>query len=238
MNGRQISYRDANGVEYVGYLAAPAAPNGAAVLIAHNAPGVGDHERSVADRLAALGYTALAADYHGGGEVLDPAALEPRMASLMADPAPLRTILGGAVDCLKAQPGVDAARIAAIGYCFGGFAALELARGGADAAAVVAFHAGLPVARDGDARNIRGKVLVCNATIDPYVPIEQRIGFEEAMNEAGVDWRMILYGGTEHAFTVENADQFGMPGIAYHETNARRSWNAMLDLFGETIGSA
>lgn len=230
-----FAYKDARGRDYLGYLATPDAPNGAAVLIAHNAPGLGDHERGVADRLAALGYVALAADGHGGGRMLPSAELAPRMAMLQRDPVELRTVLGGALDALSAQSTVDPYRIAAIGYCFGGYSVLELARGGADLAAVVGFHAGLPVSRPEDAKAIRGKVLVLNATLDPYVPAEERAAFEVQMNEAGVDWRMVLYGATQHAFTVADAAKFGMPGIAYHAQNEARSWRAMLDLFGETI---
>jgi dienelactone hydrolase len=228
-------YADAGGQSYTGWLETPGAPNGAAVLIAHNAPGLGDHERAVARRLAALGYVALAADLHGGGRVLEAGELGPRMALLMGDPAHLRGSLGAALEALKAQAGVEADRIAAVGYCFGGFSVLELARGGADIAAVVGFHSTLPTQRPEDARAIKGKVLLCTATMDPYVPMEDRIAFESQMNDAGVDWWMALYGGTQHAFTVEGAEQFGMPGIAYSEQSDERSWRAMRDLFAETI---
>lgn len=230
-----FAYKDARDRDYIGYLATPDRPNGAAVLIAHNAPGIGDHERAVARKLAALGYVALAADGHGGGRMLPPEELGPRMALLKSDPAELRTVLGGALEALTAQPGVDSARVGAIGYCFGGYSVLELARGGANLAAVVGFHAGLPVERPEEAKAIRGKVLVLNATLDPYVPPEERAAFETQMNDAGVDWRMILYGATQHAFTVEDAARFGMPGIAYHAQSDARSWRAMLDLFQESI---
>ena len=232
---RDFTYSDARGRSYTGYLATPDAPNGAAVLIAHNAPGIGDHERDVARRLAERGYVALAADGHGEGRTLQGDELGARMGVLMKDPAELRTVLGGALAALTAQPGVDAARVAAIGYCFGGYSVLELARGGADLSAVVGFHSGLPVERPEDAGAIKAKVLILNATIDPYVPPEERALFETQMNAAGIDWRMVLYGGTEHAFTVREAASFGMPGIGYHARNDERSWRAMLDLFGESI---
>lgn len=235
MSGTTISYTDSEGAEFTGYLARPTTPNGAGILIAHNAPGVGDHERDVADRLAGLGYVALAADYHGGGATLGGDALGARMTMFTSDPAPMRRILGAALDRLLSEPGVDAGRIAAVGYCFGGFGVLELARGGAPLAATVGFHALLPSTRDEDAANIEGKVLVCNATMDPYVPLDTRLAFERAMDAALVDWRMILYGATEHAFTLVDADKIDMPHISYHPTNAARSWQAMLDLFAETI---
>ncbi|MDB5698116.1 MAG: hypothetical protein JWN69_920, partial [Alphaproteobacteria bacterium] len=134
---REFEYRDAAGKRYLGTLAMPKRPNGAAVLIAHAAPGAGDHDRAVARRLAGLGYVALAADYHGDGEMIPIAELRPRIDALAADPTVVRAALGAALAALASLPGVEAARIAAIGYCFGGFASLELARGGADVAAVV-----------------------------------------------------------------------------------------------------
>ena len=68
------------------------------------------------------------------------------------------------------------------------------------------------------------------------MPPEQRIAFEEEMRAGGVDWRMNLYGGAAHSFTNPAAGEMGMAGIAYHEPTDRRSWNAMLDLFGEVFG--
>ncbi len=137
---------------------------------------------------------------------------------------------------MLAQPGVDAGRVAAIGYCLGGAAALELARGGADVAAVACFHSSLPVTHPEDNRNIRAKVLIQSGAADPMAPPEIRALFEAQMNAAGVDWRMILYGGVLHAFTVPGAANYGMPGLRYDRTADERSWRAMLDLFEESIG--
>ncbi len=230
-----LDYQDSLGNRFTGHLAIPDKPRGAAVLIAHGAPGLSVHERTVADRLAALGYMALAADYHGGGGELAPEETGARMALLQAGPSHLRAALAGALAALVSQPGVDHARIAAIGYCFGGYGVLELACTGADLAAVVAFHSILPLARGEDAAAIRGKVLVLNGTRDPYAPVEARAAFEAQMNNSGVDWQMHLYGQAEHAFAMAHAARFGREGIAYHAGTDRRSWQAMLTLFGETI---
>lgn len=235
MENGPITYRGPCGTDFIGYVAVPDRPSGAGVLIAHNAPGLGEHERTVADKLAALGYVALAADYHGGGAVLQGEALGARMGMFTADPTRLRAVIAAAHACLLTQPYVETRRTATIGYCFGGYAVLEFARSGADVAAVVGFHALLPSGGADEARNVRGKVLVCQATMDPYVPEASRATFEKAMDEAGVDWQMTLYGGTQHAFTIPHADRFDMPGIAYHARNAQRSWDAMIGLFAETI---
>jgi dienelactone hydrolase len=124
-----------------------------------------------------------------------------------------------------------------MGYCFGGTTVLELARSGADVAAVVGLHAGLPVNRPEDARNIKGKVLILSGAADPMVGPEMRQKFEAQMNEAGVDWRMYLYGGAAHAFTIAGVDELGMPGMAYHALTDARSWEAVLDILEETIGA-
>jgi dienelactone hydrolase len=55
------------------------------------------------------------------------------------------------------------------------------------------------------------------------------------MNEAGVDWRMTLFGGVGHSFTNPNANALGRPGFAYDAAADRRSWAAMIDLFTEVF---
>jgi dienelactone hydrolase len=236
MQTRDIEYRDQAGRRYVGFLARPVAPNGAGVLLAHNAPGVDAFERGVAGRLAALGYIVLCADYVGEGRVLGGEELPAALGPLLADTSQVRGRMEPALAALVAQPVVDAERIAAIGYCFGGTAALELARGGADVKGVVGLHAGLPLGRPEDNRAIRGQVLMLEGAADPMVPPEMRTTWEAQMNDAGVDWRMILFGGTQHAFAVPGVEHIGMPGLAYDARADARSWTAMTGFLAETIG--
>ncbi len=126
--------------------------------------------------------------------------------------------------------------MAAIGYCFGGTMALELARGGEDLKAVVGFHSGLQTSRPDDAKHIKGRVLVCIGSEDPLIPPDQRAAFEQEMRDAGVDWRMNLYGGAAHSFTNPRASEAGMAGIEFHAPTDVRSWTAMRDLFDEALG--
>ena len=236
MKTGELEYRGREGQRYVGYLATPDRPDGPAVLLAHNAPGVSDFERAVARRLAGLGYIVLCADYIGDGEVLASDAVRTRLGSAIADTTLIREPIAAGFAALLAQPGVDPGKVAAIGYCLGGAAVLELARGGAAVAAVVGFHSSLPATRPQDNRNIKAKVLIQTGAADPMVPPDVRTTFEAQMDEAGVDWRMILYGGIQHAFTVPGADTYGMPGMRYDRGADERSWRAMLDLFEESIG--
>jgi dienelactone hydrolase len=233
---RAVAY-EADGLDMVGHLAVPDGTGPRpAVLVAHEAPGLDDVHRERAERLAGLGYVAFALDAHGGGASRpgDPHVRE-RVAAVSADPDRARAIAGAGLAVLVAEPRVDRRRVAAIGYCFGGILALELARGGADLRAVVGFHPGLRTARPGDARNIGGTVLVCVGADDPYVDAEQRAGFEAEMRAGGVDWRMHLYGGVQHSFTHPHADRAGLPGLAYDPPAAGRAWRAMLDLFDEAL---
>ena len=228
-----------DGARMIGFLAIDDARGNdrPAVLVAHEAPGLDDLNRERCMRLAALGYAAFALDFHGEGEVLkNREEMMKRLASFAADPLRTRTRALAALSALRAQPQVDDSRVAAIGYCFGGTIALELARSGADLKAVVGFHAGLDTARPLDAKNIRAKVLICNGAIDPIVPIEQRTAFEQEMENGGVDWQLYIYGGVGHAFTRPGAEAMGMPGFAYNKSADERSWQAMLNLFAETLG--
>lgn len=235
MAKREIEYRDNVGNRYVGYLASPDAPTGPAVLLAHNAPSMGDFERTTAERLAQLGYVVFCADYMGAGTL---STEEGRAAfgALLADTPLVRDRADAALTVLKAQPGVDAGRIAAIGYCFGGTVVLELARAGADLKGVVGLHAGLPLTRPEDNRAIKGKLLLIEGTADPLVPPAMRTTFEEQMDEARVDWRMLLLGGVPHGFTVPGVEKHGRPGIAYDKTADQRAWRVMIDFFDEILG--
>jgi dienelactone hydrolase len=227
-----------DGQRYVGQLATPDGDDRRpGVLVAHEGPGIDDNARNRAQRITEqLGYVTFALDYIGDGTPLPSleATME-RLGPLRADPLRTRALGQAGLDILVACPRTDPSRLAAIGHCFGGTLALELARGGAPLAAVVGFHSGLATTRPEDAVNITGKILVCIGADDPMIPPEQRTAFEDEMRAAGVDWRMNLYGGTVHSFTNPGADGSVRPAIKYHADSDRRSWAAMIDLFGEVF---
>ena len=225
-----------DGIRFVGHLAVDETVPGRrpAVLVAHEGGGLDDHAKDVARRLAELGYVAFALDYYGDGQPLPPDQVFARYSELAADPLRTRAIGQAGLDVLLADDRADAARVAAIGFCFGGTLSLELARGGADLKAVVGFHSGLATSRPEDAVNIRGSVLVCIGADDPLVPAEQRAAFEEEMRAAGVDWRLELHGGAVHSFTNPAADGAHGP-IRYDARADARSWRSMRDLFDEAF---
>jgi dienelactone hydrolase len=205
-----------------------------AVLISHDARGLSDHPKNVAKRLAELGYVAFALDYYGDGEALPPEQVGTRFTELSNDPLLARSIGKAGFDVLVDSEFADAAKVAAIGYCFGGTLVLEMARGGADLVATVGFHSGLSTSRPDDASSIKGKVLVNIGADDPIVPPEQRLAFEEEMRAGGVDWQLHLHGGAVHSFTDPAADG-SSPAIKYNREADERSWKAMLDLFAEVF---
>jgi dienelactone hydrolase len=237
MHTQDIEYT-ADGARMIGQYVVDDGKTGrrASVLVCHEGLGLTEHTKKIAARLAGLGYAAFAMDYHGDGKPLaNPAAARSRIMAWIADPTGIRARATAALEVLKSQKEVDPARLAAIGYCFGGTTALEIGRSGADVKAIVGFHSGLATARPPDAANIKGKVLVCIGADDPIIPPEQRADFEKEMKAAGIDWRLQLYGGAGHSFTNPTADSSGMKGFFYHEATDRRSWNAMIELFNETL---
>jgi dienelactone hydrolase len=236
---RDISY-EADGRTMIGMLAVPDGTGDESrpgVLVCHEGPGLDDHAKGRAERLAdELGYVAFALDYHGDGKPLDDRdQMMARIGEFREDPERVRAIGQAGLDVLLAEPRTDTDKLAALGYCFGGTLSFELARGGADLKAAVGFHAGLGTTRPEDARNISGKVLALIGADDPIVPNEQRRAFEEEMTAGGVDWQLVVYGGAVHSFTNTRAANIDLPGIAYHEPTDRRSWQAMLDLFAEVF---
>jgi dienelactone hydrolase len=208
------------------------------VLVAPEWWGLNAYVKGRAQQLAKLGYVAFVLDPYGDGKV----TTDPKEAGKWAgalrggDRKELRERANAALDLLKRNEHVDPEKVAAIGYCFGGTAALELARSGAELAGVVSFHGSLGTPHPEDAKNIKGKVLICHGADDTFESPEEIAGFQQEMRDAKVDWQMNIYSGAVHAFTNPDADKFGIKGIAYNESADHRSWQAMKDFFSELFG--
>ena len=205
-----------------------------AVLVVHQWKGLGDYEKKRAEMLARLGYNVLAADIYGKGiRPQTPQAAGAEAGKYKNDPALLRARVRAASEVLARHELTDPKRMAAIGYCFGGTAVLELARSGADIAGVVSFHGGLSTPSPADGKNIKAKVLALHGADDPHVSPKEVAAFEDEMRQGGVDWQLIAYGGAVHAFTDWNAGTDNSKGAAYNERADRRSWEAMKQFFAE-----
>src|SRR5437870_6121817 len=167
------------------------------VLVMPEAFGLGTHAKQRAERLAALGYVALAGDPYGNGtEYTDLQEAIKYAGALREDPANFRKRARVALDKLASLPQVDSSRLAAIGYCMGGTFSLELARDGAALRGIVSFHGGLQTQRPAVAGQVKAKILVCHGNDDPFAPADHVTALIDELTKAGADWQIINYGGT------------------------------------------
>jgi dienelactone hydrolase len=237
---RTVTYKH-DGVSFKGHLAWDDASKGKrpGVLVLHEWWGLNDYARKRAEQLAGLGYVAFAADMYGEGKATEHPKEAGKMASAVRKN--IKTWQGRAragLKVLQDDERVDAKRIAAIGYCFGGSTALQLAYTGADLAAVVTFHAALPVPSEEEARAIKARVLICHGAADSFIPEATIQKVRAALEGAGVDYQMVYYGGAQHSFTVKGVDKVGVKGLKYNAAADRRSWAEMRRLFGEVFKPA
>jgi len=213
----EISYR-AGGVEMKGYIAWDADRAGPrpGVLVVHEWWGVNDYARRRANMLAELGYTGMAVDMYGEGRTAaHPEEAQTFMEEALKDPAVLAARFEAARDFLMKDANVDAEHVAAIGYCFGGAVAFNMARAGADLDAVVTFHAALGTDTPAQAGQVKPRILVLTGEADPMVPAEAVEAFGAEMSAAGADVRIVSYPGAKHSFTNPNADSHGMEQLGY-----------------------
>jgi dienelactone hydrolase len=236
MRTQDINYRD-DTVRLRGFLAYDETERGRrpGVLVVHEGLGLNEHAMERTRMLAELGYVAMAADMFGDRrQAADLQEARALVAELRDEPTKLRARGWTALATLASLPQVDAERLGAIGFCFGGSVVLELARDGADLKAVVSFHGVLTTRAPAVAEMVDASVLVCTGADDPLVPPEQVVAFEEEMRAAGArDWQVISYGNTLHGFTNPAADGSILPAALYNERSNRRSWAAMQSFFDE-----
>ncbi len=207
-----------------------------AVLVMHSAVGLNDFYRSKAPMLAELGYLAVATDMYGADvDVTDEASYGAAYMDIIKDPETLRQRVIAWFDAVAARPDVDAGRVAAIGYCFGGQCVLELARSGADVKAVISYHGILTTADPARPGSIRGQVAAYCGAHDPYAPMEHITGLRKEMEAAGASYQVIVFGDAEHGFTDPHAASHGQPGISYNAIAEKVSWAGTLALLEEAL---
>jgi dienelactone hydrolase len=235
---KEIDYEH-DGTKLKGFLAYDDAGTGKrpGVLVVHEFWGLNDYAKKRATMLAELGYVAFCPDMYGNGQVTE----HPKEAGKMAQTVRMNieTWRGRAqagLKVLQSQEMVDGDKLAAIGYCFGGSTALQLAYAGAPLKAVVTFHAALPAPKEDEAKAIKAGVLVCHGADDGFVPKDQVDAFKAALDKAGVKYEFESYPGAVHSFTVKEADKHEIKGMAYNEAADKKSWQAMQNLFKETLG--
>ncbi len=236
----KIDYQ-CGGEKLTGWLYRDAARQGPrpGVLVLHEWWGLAEHPRKKAEELARLGYTAFAADMYGTGKL----TTDPKQAGEWS--GQFRTPEGKVLGRLRAAAGLevlrsctwaDPKRLAAIGFCFGGTVALELAWSGADLKGVVSFHGNPTAPTPEEAKGVKASILVCHGGDDGFVTGEALAAFEKAMRDARLDWTLVKYGGAVHAFTNPGADAYGIQGVKYDARADRRSWEHMRTFFSELFG--
>jgi dienelactone hydrolase len=225
-----------DGKNYKGYITYDSNQTGKrpTVLVVHEWWGLTNYPRSRAKQLAELGYIAMAVDMYGNGDT----ATDPKQAQEMAtpyykDPTLAKRRLDAAIKILDSYSQTDTTKMAAIGYCYGGFIVLNAAKLGAGLKGVVSFHgdlSGVPINKD----VIKAKVLVCHGAADKFVTPEAVNAFKKSMDSAGVDYTFKAYANATHAFTnpgaTELGKKFSMP-IEYNAAADSASWNDMKDFF-------
>ncbi len=243
---RDVSYEQ-GGVKLRGFLAYDDAKVKGGklpgVLLVHEWWGLNDYVKGRAVQVANLGYVAFALDMYGDGVVAaDPKAAGQLAGQFYGKPLMAERAQAG-LDQLLATGLVDTAKVAAIGYCFGGSTAQALAYSGAPLAGIVSFHGGLiPASSDAAARN-KAKFLICHGALDPSAKPEEITAYLKSLNDAKFDYRFVQYAGALHAFTNPGADAKataypGLKGfIGYSPSADRRSWEDMKSFLGEIFGS-
>jgi dienelactone hydrolase len=198
--------------------------------------GPSDDEKGRAEMLAKLGYVAFVADVYGKGvRPADFKGASTEASKYMKDRGLLRDRARAAYDQLRKNAMVNPNKIAAIGYCFGGAGALDLARSGAALIDTVTFHGDLVSPTPQDDSNIKGRVLVLHGASDPIIGPKDQDEFRKEMTDAHVDWEMILYSGAVHSFTQKGAGNDPSHGAAYNANADKRSWEELTRLFHETL---
>ncbi len=210
-----------------------------AVIIVHEWWGLNDYVKRRAQEVAKLGYVAFVADMFGEGKTTkDPAEAGKMAGAIKNDPQTRLARSQAALDFVRGQPLVDTGRVAAMGYCFGGTIALEMARAGMPLLGVVSFHGALQTNDPAQEGKLTAKVLALHGANDPMVPPQEVLAFCKEMQEANADWQVVAYGNAVHAFTNPDADSVGIAGIKYNANADRRSWEAMKDFLNEVFRGA
>ncbi len=230
-----------NGTTLKGYLAYDSSIKGKrpGVLVVHEWWGHNDHARERARMLAKMGYTALAVDMYGDGKLADhPKKAGEFMNAAFNDWDTSKARFNKAKEVLQSHKTVDAERIGAIGFCFGGAVSLRMARGGADLDGVVAFHSALPL--QPAIKNMKTSILVINGSQDAFLKPKTVGSFSSQMMAGNADFIYMSLAGIKHSYTNKQADEFrkkfNIPALEYNKKADERAWSAMQKFFLRVFG--
>jgi dienelactone hydrolase len=229
VQGKEVNY-SANGTTLKGYVAYDDAVKGKrpGILVIHEWWGHNEYARRRARMFAEQGYTALALDMYGDGKQAHHPDDAGKFASEVSKNAVLaKARFDAAYNLLSKEDTVDASKIAAVGYCFGGSVALNMARIGEPLKAVVSFHGGLATDHPAEAGKVKARIASFTGEEDPMIPAAQVAAFRQEMDKAGVSYKVVTYPGAKHAFTNPDADKYGQEfklPLAYNAAADKASW--------------
>lgn len=226
-----------DGKRLVGQVASPTGSGPfPAVMVMHSGVGMGEFNFDVARKLAERGYLAVATDMYGPEvDLTREESYGGAFQALLDAPDTLRSRVVAWFEAVAARDDVDASRIAAIGYCFGGYCVLELARSGADCRAVVSYHGLLTTHTPAQPGTVKAHVAAYCGANDPYAPLEHITGLRKELAAAGASFTVTVYGDAEHGFTDPDAASHGRAGISYNAIAAKTSWAGTLALLDEVL---
>jgi dienelactone hydrolase len=229
VQGKEVSY-SANGTTLKGYVAWDDAVKGKrpGILVIHEWWGHNEYARKRARMLAEQGYTALAVDMYGDGKQAHHPDDAGKFASEVSKNAALaKARFDAAYNLLGKEPSVDANNIGAVGYCFGGSVALNMARIGEPLKVVVSFHGGLGTTSPAEVGRVKARIASFTGEDDPMIPATQVAAFRQEMDKAGAKYIVVTYPGAKHAFTNPDADKYGQEfklPLAYNAAADKASW--------------
>ena len=199
--------------------------------------GINDYSKKRADMLAELGYVAFAADPYGDGKSTNkPEESGAWAGALRKDTKEWSARSMAAIKVLQDDPSVDADKLGAIGYCFGGSTCLLMAYSGAPLKAIASFHGGMVVPTESQAAAVKTKILSLTGADDTGITAEKIQEVRSKLEANKVDSRFVVYPGVMHSFTNPTADSHGMKNMKYDEHADKESWSEMRKLFTATFG--
>ncbi|MEP0845419.1 MAG: dienelactone hydrolase family protein [Phycisphaerae bacterium] len=207
------------------------------VLVVHEWWGLNDFARREAEQLARLGYVALAIDMYGKGVTTsDPTEAGKLSGQFRGDPQLVRGRAAAGLNALIETGLVDAARVGAMGFCFGGMVVQQMAYGGLELKGVASFHGSLVPLPEADAPKVKAAVLILHGAADTLIPDEAIRAWQDAMRKTTIDWQFVSLGGAKHSFTNPASTSLGMQGVGYDERADRRAREMMRAFFAEVLG--
>ena len=237
---REIQYTAQDGSTLIGYFAAPEtdAPV-AGVIVAPEWWGRNDYTEQRARELAEHGYAALAIDMYGDKKVTTNSDQAYQwMMQTFEDPDTIVNRAKAALDTLAAQDEVNPEKLAAIGFCYGGKVALDLARSNAPLKAVATLHANLSPKAPAQEGQVQAEILVLHGEKDSMVSLDDVASFKEEMQAAKVEHNVIVFENAKHGFSNPLADERAKANgvdLGYNAEAEKQSLAAMYELLARQL---